>query len=75
MQCAEKPGRNADIITHTCFEGLEYSRPSFLNTIHLTLPYVTGFGKMCIVLTSDFAHSKVLKHDRKSLNFAGVIEG
>ena len=29
------------------------------------LPYVTGFGKTCIIHTSDFAHLEIHKHHRE----------
>ena len=46
--------------------------------IFITQIYVTGFGKICIVYTSDFAHSENYKTHREwynNLKLSGMLKG
>ena len=48
-----------------------------LTLMHSQLLYVTGFGKMCIVHTSNFSHSRTYKIWLKQytdMKFSEVIE-
>ena len=51
-------------------------RSEAIDIYSLGCVYVTGFGKMCIVHTSNFSHSKIHKIQKKqcTVKFAGVIE-